>query len=110
MVYLLLFEHICALSSGKKPIVGVEPTTFYLQGKCSTTKLYRRRYSPALLAPFIQYLHKLIIFISFELPILAMVQFLKVNAIAVTHIAQIRKASVNVSDVCKFVSVLFYFL
>ena len=24
--------------------MGVEPTTFYLQGKCSTTKLYRRCY------------------------------------------------------------------
>ena len=33
------------LQSGRKkePIVGVEPTTFYLQGKCSTTKLYRPR-------------------------------------------------------------------
>ena len=30
----------------KKPIVGVEPTTFYLQGKCSTTKLYRPCYKP----------------------------------------------------------------
>lgn len=28
----------------KQPIVGVEPTTFYLQGKCSTTKLYRQQW------------------------------------------------------------------
>ena len=48
----------------KKPIVGVEPTTFYLQGKCSTTKLYRLWYSSHLFVGQMLTINNLLIWIT----------------------------------------------
>ena len=88
--------------------MGVEPTTFYLQGKCSTTKLYRR-------AVFLSCKPYLMVTLSIKqikkskkLPVGAAIQLVKINAITIANVAKVCEAPINVSNISKHIFIFLF--